>query len=282
MSKKSGSKASRKLLEQPTYGGPAAFPSVERVISTGKLTSGLPYQRTVDDREVDRLVNEWDDRLFEPLAVSYREGRFNVIDGQHRISALRKLHGGREVMVRCKVYSGMTYKQEAELCYKLDKAKKRLSLSQSKNALAESGTDAETNEIRRLMNEAGFEWALGRRHGAKYEVIATRAVINAYHLLEPEDFSRMFRLLGETWQGDPRSVMGPILSGMALFLHTYSAELNDAAFIKRLSPIDPDEIGRRGKLDFSTNKTALRYAKVILEKYNSARGGRKLSYRFSI
>ena len=34
-------------------------------------------------------------------------------------------------------------------------------------------------------------------------------------------------------------------------------------------------------LDFSTNKAALRFARVILEKYNSQqRGGRKLPYRF--
>ena len=31
-------------------------------------------------------------------------------------------------MVNCKVYSGLTYEQEAGLCYKLDKAKKRLSM----------------------------------------------------------------------------------------------------------------------------------------------------------
>ena len=52
-------------------------------------------------------------------------------------------------------------------------------------------------------------------------------------------------------------------------------------FIKRLSAVDPEEIIRRGKMDFSTNKAALRFARVILEKYNSQqRGGRKLPYRF--
>lgn len=281
MSKRSRSRSSQQPKQQPNIASPV-IPCVERVISTDKLTSGLPYQRPVDDREVDRLVREWDERLFEPLAVSYREGRYNVIDGQHRISAMRKLHGGREVMIRCKVYSGMTYEQEAELCYKLDKAKKRLSLSQSTNALAESGMDAETTEIRRLMNSAGFVWALGQRHGGEYEVIATRAVINAYHFLGGSTFFRMFRLLGDTWMGDPRSVMGPVLSGMALFLKTYGEELSDNTFIKRMSSVDPDEIIRRGKLDFSTNSAALRYAKVILEKYNSTRGGKKLPYRFNV
>ena len=52
-------------------------------------------------------------------------------------------------------------------------------------------------------------------------------------------------------------------------------------FIKRLSAVDPEEIFRWGKVDFSTNKAALRFARVILSKYNSQqRGGRKLPYRF--
>ena len=102
MSKRSRCKTFQRPTQQPIAESPAAV-CVERVISTDKLTSGLPYQRPVDDREVDRLVREWDERLFDPLAVSYRDGRYNVIDGQHRISALRKLHGGREVMIRCKV-----------------------------------------------------------------------------------------------------------------------------------------------------------------------------------
>ena len=51
-------------------------------------------------------------------------------------------------------------------------------------------------------------------------------------------------------------------------------------FIKRLAPIDPDEIIKRGKLDFSTDKSALRYARVILEKYNRRQPeSRKLPYR---
>ena len=37
---------------------------------------------------------------------------------------------------------------------------------------------------------------------------------------------------------------------------------------------------RRGRADFSTSNTALRFARVILEKYNGQRGGRKLPYRF--
>ena len=122
-------------------------PGTERTLFTGRLTSGLPYQRPVDEKEVNRLIREWDDRLLDPLVVSFRDGKFNVVDGQHRVAAMRKMNGGKEVMVPCIIYSGLTYEQEADLCYKLDKAKKRLTLAQATNALAESGTDADIRTV---------------------------------------------------------------------------------------------------------------------------------------
>lgn len=98
-------------------------PGTERMIHTSRLTSGLPYQRPVNSKEVERLIREWDDRLLDPIVVSFREGKYNVVDGQHRIAAMRLMNGGSGVMVNCKIYSGLTYEQEADFCYKLDKAK---------------------------------------------------------------------------------------------------------------------------------------------------------------
>lgn len=255
-------------------------PGIDREIHTDRLTSGLPYQRPVNPREVDRLIREWDERLLDPIIVSFRDGKFYVVDGQHRISAMRKMNGGNGVMVSCKVYNGLTYEQEAALCYKLDKAKKRLSLSQATNALAESGMDAETTEIRQLVENCGFVWALGKSRGKTGEIVTTRALVNAYRLLGGAAFTRMMNLLWDAWQGDPRSLTAAILSGMALFVKTYETEMCDKTFISRLSQADPDEINRRGRADFSTNNTALRFARVILEKYNGQRGGKKLPYRF--
>ena len=49
----------------------------------------------------------------------------------------------------------------------------------------------------------------------------------------------------------------------------------------RSSKVEPEEISRRGKADLSTGNGALKCARVILEKYNGRRGGRKLAYKFS-
>ena len=145
----------------------------------------------------------------------------------------------------------------------------------------ESGSNAEVIEIKHLLEDAGFIWALDKPKGEPFEIEATRAVINAYHLLGGASFSRMLMLMAQAWRGVPSSVKASMISGLALFLKTYETELDDDVFIKRMSDVDPEEIIRRGKSDFSTNKAALRFARVIWDKYNGQqRGGRKLPYRF--
>ena len=250
-----------------------------RMISTSKIHSGVAYQRPIDERVVDHLVAEWDARLLDPLAVSFRDGRFNLIDGQHRVAAMRKLNAGRDVMAPCMVYAGLTYEEEAELCYKLDKAKKRLSLAQSTNALIESGGNTDVKEIKKIMEKEGFVWSLKKTHGKDYEITATRAITNAYEELGDAGFARMLRLLDKTWHGDPGSLNAVMVSGLALFLVKYGNDFTDSDFSRRFSAFDPQEIVRRSKADVSTTSRGLRCARVLLEKYNSRRGGRKLAYR---
>lgn len=68
---------------------------------------------------------------------------------------------------------------------------------------------------------------------------------------------------------------------MALFVKTYEAEFNDHTFIKRLSGFEPAAIARRSKTDYTTNNASLRVARLLIAKYNTGRGCRKLPYRFN-
>ena len=93
----------------------ADTPWKEMHIPLSELYSGQSYQRPVSEPVVDRLVREWDPRLLTPLVVSYRDGRYNLVDGQHRACAMQKKNCGKNVIALCQVYMGLTYEQEAEL-----------------------------------------------------------------------------------------------------------------------------------------------------------------------
>ena len=132
-----------------SYSNPGAI----RTLSTSQLTSGLPYRRTVKQQRVDEIVREWNDRTLTPVVVSFRNGKFNVVDGQNRIAAMRQMAGGGDVIVPCIIHTGMTYEEEADMYAKLDTDKAPLTPRQHTKALVEAGTDTKVTEVKRLVEE---------------------------------------------------------------------------------------------------------------------------------
>lgn len=268
-----------KQKTRPSFSPPEveySNPGTIRTLSTSRLTSGLPYQRPVEQKNVDKLIRTWSIRELTPITVSFRDGKFNVVDGQNRIAAMRQMAGGGDVIVPCMIHTGLTYQEEAELYAKLDKANRPLTARQQAKALIEAASDPEMLEVKRLVEAAGFTWALDKQTGEAFEIGTVRALVRAYELLGGEGFSRMLALLAGAWHGTPNSLKSSILSGMALFLKTYETELSDEAFVRRLSTVSPGDILSQGRVD---NNAALRHARILWENYNAA-GGPQLPYRF--
>lgn len=248
-----------------------------REMSTANLNSGQPYQRPVKPSDVNALIRRWDPAYLSPIEVSFRDGSYNVINGQHRIEAMRKMNGGADVIAPCLIYTGLSYEQEAAMYYLLDKSVGRLKLSSAIKALLESGTDPTIIDIKQRIERAGFTWALDKPTGVTYEIKPVRAIINAYHLLGAPAFSRMLGLMAGAWHGTQTSLAGDMISGMALFLKTYEKELDDYEVIRRLAAIDPAVIIQMARVD----TPPLRYARLIRAKYNEWPSGEKLPYRFN-
>lgn len=84
----------------------------------GKKIASVPVQLlTIDDsyqrctgNTISKLINEWNEEKCEFLLVSYREGKFYVIDGQHRLTAA-KAKGIKELL--CEILTGLTREMEA-------------------------------------------------------------------------------------------------------------------------------------------------------------------------
>ena len=277
MRRRYASNQAEKATAPPVPAEDILNPGVMRNLYTSRLISGLPYQRKLNERTVASLVKRWNRMLMEPLVVSYRDGRYYVIDGQHRVAALRVIFQEQDTLVPCIVHTGLTYADEAELFYSLDQCKKKLSSAQSINALLESGVNAEVNDIHKMLKARGFQWSLNNSAAGDYKIKSTRTVIHAYRLLGRSAFPRMLVLLADTWHGDPASLSAMMLSGVALFLKTYETEINDHIFITRFASVAPEEIVKKARTDLSTRRNDLRCARSLLLNYNKFIRRRKLN-----
>ncbi|WP_099205626.1 DUF6551 family protein [Scatolibacter rhodanostii] len=274
-----------KNQRKPALAGQVHFtmPYERKQLPTGILFSGQPYQRKVKTARVKQIIDEFDPKLLDEVIVSFRDGRYNVVDGQHRIAALKLMNGGTDIMVNCKIANGLTYEQEADLYERLDASKKKLNLADKTRAKSEARNDPDILEIHRILSSYGIRWsfAAAGNGSANNKIISARAVINAYKLLGGTGFERMVKLLKQTWKGDKDSLNAYILSGVALFVKTYESDFKDSIFVKKLSRVQPQEIVSLGRTDISTRDAALKFARVIRNKYNGQSKENTLSYKFN-
>jgi hypothetical protein len=86
-----------------------------KYISVDKLVTDLPYQRVV---RAAKLKAKFDADLCQPITVSFRGGKYNVVDGQHRVRrAIRDAPGYR---MPCRVLRKLTAADEANIFSKMN------------------------------------------------------------------------------------------------------------------------------------------------------------------
>lgn len=92
-------------------------PYESKEIETGKLKIRPQYQRPLSDKRVEQMARNFDDNLAGTIEVSFADGFYWVVDGQHRLAAMRS-KGIR--VCRVLVHYGLTVEDEARLFAQLN------------------------------------------------------------------------------------------------------------------------------------------------------------------
>lgn len=91
-------------------------PYEEEMVSSALLEiPRTTYQRELNPERVKRISGSFDERIANEPKVSMRDGHYYVFDGQHVIAARVEKNSGEDLPIRCKVYSGLSEKEEARL-----------------------------------------------------------------------------------------------------------------------------------------------------------------------
>ena len=207
------------------------------------------YQRDLDNSKVSKIVRDWNPYLVNAVKVSWRDGKLWVFDGQHTIAACKAKRGGRDCMVDCKVFYGLTRLDEMELFIAQNGAATPVKTREKYRALFNNG-DPDITAMVRECEMMGF-------------------------LVE---FRDMMLIIKEAWGGMPESLTSEIISGMTKFYMAYHGDFNRKRLVKRLSHNNPIAIVRDGKVTASSG--ANRYARIILGLYNQNTSSGRLDERF--
>ncbi len=244
---------------------------VYKILKVANLKTGV-YQRELNMKRVKKYSTCFDWDIFGVPLVSFRDGDFNVVDGQHRIELL-KLLGIEEIM--CQVIYGLTYEQEAEKFVKLNSERGGLTSNQKFHGRVESKEAVALNIVKILKNR-GFDYS--HTAGAKKENIisAVACVENIYKSRGEAHLDRVLSILRESWYGTPASLNRDIIVGLSTFLNE-ARGVKDDILCAALENVDPQNIilramvcaGTSGLKSLSgSNNKQTHVAKAIRDIYN--------------
>lgn len=232
------------------------------------------YQRKVIHARVRRLADKLDLDSLGVVTVSERKDGFYVVDGQHRILALRH-HDFGEWKVKCQVYSDLKREEEAALFRTLNDTRRITPWDDFKAGIIEG--DPESLEIRRICKVAGLRVSSGNQDGVISCVASMRQIYrNDDGRPGPEVLKEALEVAVAAWGVQSSSVEGKIIEGLSIVLSTYGPEEMDRpALIKKLSKIGGQGAGllglARSMREHRQAGVARCVASVVVDLYNKGR-----------
>ena len=230
-------------------------------------------QRWYDEKHAERLAKNWDWKEFEPVVVSYRNGRYLVISGMHRLGAIKKRCNGKDFKCPCRVLYGMTEQEEVDYFLEHKRIVKQQTNRDKIPVEAKMGDPVASGMIRGA-EMAG--WLIDGKPGkARGKITAISAAKVCFTAIGYEEYVAMLRVLREAWGDAPEAVDGMLLKGMAKFIHTYYGRVNEKELARSLNRVTPVIIKRDGQALTTAHKGSQRsidvgtpYARAILKQYN--------------
>jgi hypothetical protein len=188
------------------------------------------YQRATNTKQVMRIVNGFNEAKLGIPVVSERDGRYYVVDGTHRIAALRRLNYENAMFI---VLEGMTYEQEADYFRRQNENTRQLTLYTRFKAGLESG-DEVCLKINAVAEKNGF--TIGTTARQFNTITAIFALMTIFDNYGEDVLDKTLATIRTTWDGNPQSKNREFLVGVSEFVHRFNA---------------PDFAERIGKVNFT-------------------------------
>lgn len=237
-----------------------------------KMTVSEAAQRRFRPHRMKDFVPFDMDMIGVPV-VSMREGKYFVVDGQHRVAAIREnIVNAESISIRCKVYFGLSERQEAELFLFYNNSMPVRTLDKFRVAVT-AGHDEQV-AITEAVESAGFRIAASSAPGGINCVAVLQKI---YSRAGASIIARSLKVIADTF--GEIAVDGPLMNGVAHVLQRYDGQIRDAMIVERLRLVR----GGTGALRQAANEhrntfgtdIGLGYAAAIVDAING-RGRKKL------
>lgn len=233
-------------------------------------------QRAYRPAHAEALAAEFDLEAMGIPVLSYRDGTYWIVDGQHRVRALEMCDFG-DYKIQCEVYHDLTEQEEALLFLARDDRRAITPIDKFRIAVF-GGREPELT-INKIVEKQGLRVAGSGSHTGAIQ--AAKALMDSYEEVGGAKLGRALNLLNQSFTGEPKAFTATMIRAMSLVVFRYGNGLDDEVIINKLGTIRQGTEGLLQKADVLMRRTGYGLtpcvAAAIVERYNEGvRGNRRL------
>lgn len=250
---------------------PNRTPSKIRPVALGsmRVPPALVTQREFRQAHADRIAADLDlNKIGFPI-INRRDGIYWVLDGQHRVAALKQFGFSDKDTIDCEVFEDLTDAEMAGIFLGRD-ARKPIPIYDKFHVACTAGNPRE-NDIRRAVESNGQKIARNNTDG----ISAVGALGKVYDRSGATVLGQVVRAINIGFSGDPVAFDASIVEGLGLVFNRYNGRTNEKDLGRRLSDLQgPRELLRKAEaIRMRTgNQKKQCIAAAVVDIYNKGRG----------
>lgn len=240
------------------------------------IRSRHAQREKINESRVEHLYANFDiDKLGMPELSEHEDGEYYILDGMHRIEALKRWLGqGWEIQkIQCRVYSGLSEEEEAERFLSLNDTLAVNTFDKFRVAV-QAGRQDEVN-INDIVQSSGLCVSRDKVPGA---IGAVGTLKRVYKRSDGATLGRSLRIIRDAY-GDA-GFSAAVIDGIGNLCHRYNGTLDEDRAIDRLGSAHGGVHGLLGKAEVLHKQTGNQRGQCVaaaaVEIINKGRGGDKL------
>lgn len=252
----------------------------QAAIKASLLLIDSSYQRDTSKARIDHLAACMDLDALGVFHVSRRKnGALYVVDGQHRLEALRSLEL-LDWVVTAEVYDGLDVGEEADLYRRLNDTKRLNRWDMFKAGLV-AGTEEPT-----MINAICESFGLKVTQGSGDACVSCIDTLERLYRRDRGLLENVLRIVIEAWGKGAAGFDATILKGIASVVRDAGEDLEAEAFVRSLAKAPGGALGIIGRARglraaMPTKSIGWCAAKVMIERYNIRRGSNRIEIKES-
>ncbi|MDD5366966.1 MAG: hypothetical protein PHR30_16640 [Gallionellaceae bacterium] len=186
-------------------------------------------QRAFSKAQANKYATELDlNKLGYPV-INYREGIYWIVDGQHRIAALKQRGFGEE-MLDCEVYEDLTDAEMAAIFIGRDD-RRRVSPFSKFHISCTAEFERECN-IRRIVESQGLKVSQSAEDNC---IGAVGALYRVYDRAGDTVLGQALRSIRDGFSGDPAAFDSYLIQGLGLFFNRFNGQTDERHLVSQLA-----------------------------------------------